>query len=128
MATNISIEVVKKIDFEQKAEDFREAVIGIAEVRSEQMTDAVRVNILANDNIDTSTLLDKLETKVTLSPKGHAITLETASNVSSHPEGHSGYAPVIEYGSGRTRAYHNFVPAMELIAPLVFKDLKKIRL
>lgn len=129
MATGgVRVEVVKKIDFNQKAQDFTDDIFDIANTRVEQMTDAVRVNIIGNDNIETQTLLNDLESKVTLSPKGHQITLETASNVSGNPDGHRGYAPVVEYGSARTRAYHNFIPAMELITPLVFKDIKKIRL
>lgn len=128
MANGVRVDIVKKINFEQKAEDFREAVISIAELRSEQMTDVVRTNIRANDNIETSTMLDDLETKVELSPKGYSITLETASNVSMNPDGHRGYAPIVEYGSSRTRAYHNFEPALKVVTPLVLKDLSKIKL
>lgn len=122
----VSIEVVKKINFDKKAWKMMKELSNISTVRGEQMTDAVMANIIRHDNIDTGTLIDNLKTEKELTPK--EMSIETSSDVSSHPEGHSGYAPLLEYGTGRTRPYPNFIPVLDVITPLVMRDLGDIDL
>lgn len=90
------------------------------------MVDEVKRNITANDNIDTATLIDNL--RGTKKVSGNQIEMQVESDVSSHPEGHSGYAPILEYGSSRTRAYKNFEPALETVAKMVMEDLSEMKL
>lgn len=128
MASLIQFEVTKKIDFKQKEEDFLDSVMNILNTRTQQMTDVVKSNIRGHDNIDTSTLISDLETKVTVSDGKGVVTGETASNVTGNPKGHRGYAPMLEYGTARTSAYPNFIPALDTIEPMVMRDLNRIRL
>ena len=122
----VTIEVVKRINFDKKAWDMMKKLSEISTTRREQMTDAVMANIIRHDNIDTGTLIDNLKTEKQLDPK--EMSIETSSDVSSHPEGHRGYAPLLEYGTGRTRPYPNFIPVLDTITPLVMKDLGDIDL
>ena len=81
----VTIEVVKRINFDKKAWDMMKKLSEISTTRGEQMTDAVMANIIRHDNIDTGTLIDNLKTEKQLDPK--EMSIETSSDVSSHPEG-----------------------------------------
>lgn len=124
----ISIEVTKRIDFAQKAEDFSDDVMKVLRVSTELMYDNVRSNITMHGNIDTGTLIENLEKRVDLSEGGRVVTAEVASNVTSHPDGHRDYAPVLEYGGAHTRPYPNFIPALKSVEDDVMRDLGDIKL
>lgn len=122
----VSIQIISTPDWNAKAKKMTTALNAIATVRGDQLVDEVKRNITANDNIDTGTLIDNLRGTKTVSPT--QVEMEVESDVSSHPEGHSGYAPILEYGSSRTRAYKNFEPALETVQKMVMQDLSEIDL
>lgn len=122
----VSIQIISQPDWNKKANKMMKDLSAIATVRGEQLMDEVKSNITGNDNIDTGTLIDNLKGTKEVNPQ--AIEMQVESDVSSHPEGHSGYAPILEYGSIRTRAYKNFEPALKTVHKLVMEDLSNLEL
>lgn len=122
----VNIQIISQPDWDAKARKMTSRLSNIATFRGDQMVDEVKRNITANDNIDTATLIDNL--RGTKKVSGEQIEIQVESDVSSHPEGHSGYAPILEYGSSRTRAYKNFEPALETVTKMVMEDLSEMKL
>lgn len=123
MGRGVSITITKKIDFNAMAEKWLDQTERNIEKNTMQMRQAVKYNIARHDNIDTSTLISNLETETSISKRGNISSGTVKSNVSSHPEGHSGYAPILEYGSNDTAAYPNFIPALEEYTDIMLEKL-----
>ena len=116
----VRVEVTKKIDFDKIIDDWLDETERAVEKRTMQMRQAVKYNIHAHDNIDTSTLISNLKAETKVSSGGRISYGIVESDVSGHPEGHRGYAPIVE------RNYPNFIPAMEEYSELLLESLKDI--
>ena len=124
----VSFEVTLKINFEKIAEDFVKNTFKANEKNTEQMRQAVKSNIAGRGNIDTSTLINNLQSRTTISQKGNISTGVVESNVKSNPKGHRGYAVDLEYGTEDTRAYPNFRDALEEYSKVIEEKLDSINI
>lgn len=118
----VRIDITKKINFDKLIDHWLDETERAMETNTMQMRQAVKYNIHANDNIDTSTLISNLEAETKVSSGGRISYGIVSSNVSSHPEGHRGYAPILE------RHYANFMPALEDYSEQMLEKLKNISL
>lgn len=71
-----------------------------------QMENQVIANIVRNDNIDTGTLVSNLE-------RGSGDNFAWVESDTQPNPDHSGYAPALELGTYKSKAYPNFQDALE---------------
>lgn len=117
---SVRVDIIKKIDFDKIIDNWLDDTERAMEKNTMQMRQAVKYNIQAHDNIDTSTLISNLQAETKVSSGGRISYGEVKSDVSSHPEGHRGYAPILE------RNYPNFIPALEEYADQMVEKLMNI--
>lgn len=116
----VRVDITKKINFDKIIENWLDETERANEKNTMQMRQAVKYNIQAHDNIDTSTLIINLQAETKVSSGGRISYGIVSSDVSSHPEGHKGYAPILE------RNYPNFIPALEDYAEQMVEKLRNI--
>lgn len=122
------IEVTKEVPFNRIAEKWVDASFKANQKNTEQMRQAVRENIVNRGNIDTTTLMNNLQSRTTESVKGNISIGVVESNVRSNPKGHRGYAIPLEYGTNDTRAYPNFRDALDEYSKVIYEKLSSIKI
>ena len=118
----VRIDTIKKINFDKLIDDWMDETERAMDTNTHQLRQAVKYNIHAHDNIDTSTLISNLEAETKVSRGGRISYGIVKSNVSGNPKGHRGYAPIVE------RNYPNFIPALEEYTDRMLDKLMKINI
>ncbi|WAX12411.1 hypothetical protein EC99P1_00086 [Enterococcus phage EC99P1] len=118
----VRVDIIKKVDFDKLIDHWLDETERAMEKNTMQMRQAVKYNIQANGNIDTSTMISDIETETKVSSGGRISYGIVKSNVSGNPKGHRGYAPIVE------RYYPNFIPALEDYTEQMVEKLMNINL
>lgn len=115
-------EVTKKVNFERMQENYVKETERTSEKDVIKLVDMVKENITRHNNIDTRTLIDNIQKKVTTSDAGYVTTLEVASDGSSYPTGPKEYAAALE------KSYPNFIPALDKMGEIMTETLGRIKI